>query len=634
MLKTLRAFLLPSLIFGLVPASQIEGAAPSVFNGFDGDPAWYAMASGDGRVLAGWEVPHSGPLRGVTRRWDGETWVRTEMEPTSGLGAISRAISADGNVIAGQTEASGLDFRTGVAVWFWEDSVWARTDLNPEDPHGDVTGMSDDGRVIIGYTGGGYGAGEPSVWEFSDETGSWRHTLLPKPRPFERVGVSLISADGTVLVGGTYQPVPPYRRQAIIWQKGEGEGWSPTLLPFDEGAAVGNAISAFSRDGKTLVGHMMGTSPAFSVGRYVWNFNGESWVWTRLPEIIRNGNSSPYAVSADGGVIVGIGDWSPNLTSVRVAWRKSEKGEWGVLFRGSRKQTAEFPDSLTSDGRLALVQTDWTGHRVWNLISGRLLTMQSLVAGLDLNEASAGWDFSRGELFWASYSARDNTYTILGLGHKDGVATTCVISLYAPFLTGEHPTVGGWVDVDLPDMGEEGYRMGVLPPGLRYDRAERRIYGQATQIGTFTVRYRNLTTGRAKESILRVVGFAPRQQGVKVLPLVPIDAGDEGEIAATSEGRLRIKVGKTGGAVLHFDPPGGGKRFTFSGVFVPDAEDDLSKLRAKRSSEETGRVLRRGKGLSAVEYRLEVQMTKAGAVSARVFGSGGELLAAGELAGP
>lgn len=613
-----RRWLSLGLILACIRLTAAETPGPSVFSGFDGDPAWYAFMAGDGRTLVGWEA---GATRGVVRVWDGETWVRGYLDDTTDFDVVPGATSLHGNVIVGRTQARAMPFRTGAAVWERGESGWIRTDITPGETHGSAYGLSDDGNVILGTAGGSYSWGEPCVWERA-ETG-WTRTLLPKLNASDLLKASQISADGQVVVGVSSRPNLPYLSRGVVWRRTEA-GWAVGVLPVDEMVAAGSRISALSRDGQTVIGHMLQRTTQYSVGHYAWTWDGSAWRWDRLPALVRDQGAEGWEISRDGAVIIGTADRSENKTSMRAVWKKSDEGVWTLPFAGSPRETDDFPGQLTADGRLALAQPRFAPYRLWNLVNGKLLTLQSLVANLDLS-AEAGWDFSEGQLQWQAYSAQDNTYTLVGWGHKNGVATTFAITLYAPFLTGENPTIGGWIDVELPDMGEKGYRMGALPPGLKYDAKEKRIRGLVTQTGTFTVKYRNLTTGRAKESLLKVVPFSRKQQGVRALELTP-PASDK------APGQLKIKVGKTGGVAAHLTLPGETKRFSFSGVLVPDADSGLFLLKTKRAANETGLVLRRGKGASAVSYRVELQMTRSGALAAQLLAADDSVIAEGAVA--
>lgn len=614
------------LLLAMPFASLSHGASgPSVFHGFVGDQTWFSLISGDGRTLVGQERVDKTNLpteeRGVVRRWTGSDWDRAYFETDFGLRILPRAVSSDGGVIAGCAATYPVTFRA--AVWQLGDDGWQRTDLAPESPASDVLGVSANGELVVGWVDLGIGPGyQPTVWEFIE--GSWSQAALPKPDPGEIARVTDLSADGRVLVGISYTGSRSNRQRNLVWRR-EDSGWSVSFLPIDDSIAAGSRIADLSGDGRSIVGHMLQRTTGYSVGRFVWAWEEDAWQWTRLPELVREGGADPWEISDDGDTILGTVDWSAEQTSVRGAWMKTDRGEWRLRFAGSRQDTSDFPWGLTGDGKLALAQPAWRGLRLWNLVNGKLLSMPALVEGLDLNDDAAGWDFSQGELQWLAYHPTDNTYTILGVGHKDGIATTCAISLYAPFLTGEEPTIGGWVDAELPDMGDKGYRVGVLPPGLAYEPQTKRISGRVTQTGTFKVRYRDLTSGRAKEVLLRVVPFAPEQRGLRTITL----AASPG---ASAPGQIRLKIGKTGGVTGHLVWPKG-TRLSFSGVLVPDEESDLFVLRAKRRSPEPGRVLRRGKGLDAVQYRVELQMNKVGEVSVQLLDAAGLLLASGESSG-
>ncbi len=602
-------------------------AGPSVFSGFVGDTAWYSLISANGKVLVGHEemdgvgVPSS--ERGVVRTWSGGEWQRAYFETDFEKVVVPGAVSSEGQVIAGMFGPYSPIYHA--AVWTKDADGWTRTDLAPDAPRSEVAAMSADGRVVAGWAGEGNGWDGPCVWESTE--GTWVRTALPRPDAQEVVRVMQMSADGRVLVGYTYTQTPPYRTRGVIWRWIES-GWDMSFLPVDNTIAANSRISDLSRDGRSILGHMLAPTALYSVGRFVWSFDGSAWQWSRLPELARQGLSDPWEISDAGDVAIGTADRADDRLPVRIAWKKTESGNWSILSAGSKKENSDFTDALTGNGKLALARPNM-GLWLWNLVNGKLLSMSALISGLDVHATAAGWDFTAGEFYGLGYDSEDNTYTIMGSGRKDGVVTTCVVSLYAPLLTGETLTIGGWVDIELPDLGEKGYRIGALPPGLRYDKAAKRIYGRATQTGTFTVKYRNLASGHLTELRLFVVPFTSRQQGVRTVVLTPGDSG------AGGAGQLRLKVGKTGGLTAHLALPSGGKPFSFTGVLVPDREQPgLFVLQTTRSAAQAGCVLHRGKGTAAVSYRVELQLTKEGSVSAQLFAADDSLLADGGAAAP
>ena len=325
--------------------------------------------------------------------------------------------------------------------------------------------------------------------------------------------------------------------------------------------------------------------------------------------------------SAKMRVVVGMATRGPKDTPVRTAWDQGQAG-WRVLYSAPRGEKYSRVGPLSSDGRLAYAHHGYADPALWNLVNNRLLKMSQVVAGLDVVVGAAGMELDRSSIVGFAYDAASNSYTVLG-GASDGEwQKSWVITHYAPFLTRGRPLVGALVDAPLPEAGGARYRVGPLPPGLRYDPVDRRISGRVTQAGLFKVRIRNLDTGRARESILRVRPFAVEQRGVRTIELAP--AGE-----AEGSGHLRLRIGKTGGVVGHLTWPAGTGRITFSGVMVPDEGEDEARLRLNRRTEDSGRLLSRGKGARREVFRLELVLTREGDVFAQLFDSADALLGEG-----
>jgi hypothetical protein len=378
-----------------------EGAGPSVFNGFVGDTAWYSLISGNGKVLVGLEridgmgVPTS--ERGVVRVWRDGEWQRAYFETDFEKIVVPAAVSSDGQIIAGMVGPYHPIYHA--AVWTKGAEGWTRTDLAPDHPRGEVTVMSSDGRVVAGWAGEGDGWDVPCVWERID--GTWVQTSLLKPSAQEIAKVMWMSADGTVLAGSTSLQMLPYRIRGVIWRR-TGNGWDMSILPIDEALGTNSRISDLSRDGGCILGDVLASTTFHSVGRFVWSFDGSDWQWKRLPDLARQGRSEPREISDAGDLVIGTGDRNDDRPPVRIAWRKTENGSWSILSAGSKKETGDFTDALTGDGKLAFARPNM-GLWLWNLVSGKLVSMQALIAGLDINAAAAGWDFTEGEFYGLGY---------------------------------------------------------------------------------------------------------------------------------------------------------------------------------------------------------------------------------------
>lgn len=165
----------------------ISGDGQVIVGGMGGDnnSAWRWTASGGAELIPG--------LTGFTRSVD------------------ASYVSDDGSIIAGNS---------------WSDVshrpfVWTATGGTMEVPvplyqgyAAYVTGLSADGRTVVGYnqTGNGYRYSSPAL-----------DTILPLPGKYYSVAPQAVSGDGSVVVGECYFSAPGIApSDAVLWTKADG----------------------------------------------------------------------------------------------------------------------------------------------------------------------------------------------------------------------------------------------------------------------------------------------------------------------------------------------------------------------------------------------------------------------------
>ncbi|NUQ51853.1 MAG: hypothetical protein HUU19_04060 [Phycisphaerales bacterium] len=167
--------------------------------------------------------------------------------------------------------------------------------------------ISADGRYVVGGAYTERVCGPYRAWVYDTMTGEYE--VLPVSvtqdgTTARATRADSISADGTVVIGydeNFSDDLGFSARRAVVWRKVAGV-WEQTLIdPF------GGELVAVSADGNHIVGRysedamdlVFGTTSRLPVR---WNWDGNEWVPQNL-----GGDTSmvPYAISADGGTVVG-----------------------------------------------------------------------------------------------------------------------------------------------------------------------------------------------------------------------------------------------------------------------------------------------------------------------------------------
>lgn len=204
-------------------------------------------------------------------------------------------------------------------------------------PAGEGHASSEDGIIVGGLVGGGL-LSYASVWNpagVARVQGTIDGTFMPAV-------VSSLSRDGRIATGSAGSG----QYQAFIWTGNQ----SPTGLGFLGGSPTrrsseGHGISA---DGSVVTG--ISTATEFTVSAYRWTSNA----MVALPALPQWSGSNGWAVSADGGTIVG---WSltsnvilgPTFPSQATAWTSAGAVNLGQLA-GFTATSQAF--GVSSDGAI------------------------------------------------------------------------------------------------------------------------------------------------------------------------------------------------------------------------------------------------------------------------------------------
>lgn len=235
--------------------------------------------SADGRIVVGYSIVdgemgfHAGAFR-----WDAETGM-TETPPLASNYPQAQAygISDDGTIIAGTSSSRAnteVDYDTAEPV-IWVSGAEPRGlgFLAPGHTAANATGISGDGRVVVGASVDANQTWAPFRWTEAD--GMMDLGQLSEPR--EGMFPQAVSSDGSVIVGFV-QAVDQLRAAGFIWTEDRGLRYFTSELSelcmdsfLQEWSYVG--VRGISGDGTVLIG--FGTDPE---GR------DQGWV-LRLPSL-------------------------------------------------------------------------------------------------------------------------------------------------------------------------------------------------------------------------------------------------------------------------------------------------------------------------------------------------------------
>jgi probable HAF family extracellular repeat protein len=296
--------------FAMTPAA----GAPATFTPlglFDGTRSRGFDVSADGSVVVG----TAGNFSTNTLRLFHWTAENSRLGPNSHDAA---AVSADGAVVVG-AQPSGVPPH-GVAIrWNADGSVQflGTAPTLPTDVGSGAGDLSADGTVVVG--GMRTLVGNPEAFRWTEATGMVGLGGLPGSPVWS--SASGVSADGTVIVGQARGlTMAPNENHAFRWTAETGMVALPR--PANATFAGANGISA---DGSVIIGRMDVGHPPGPPGES----QDVAFRWTSATGMVSLGdlpggtvNSTAFDVSADGSVIVGIGETAaePGVPSVNEAF--------------------------------------------------------------------------------------------------------------------------------------------------------------------------------------------------------------------------------------------------------------------------------------------------------------------------
>lgn len=180
-------------------------------------------ASADGSVIVGWiENPNFG-------NWWPTVWVngvRTILRETEGFAEAS-CVTPDGLTIGGHSWFPPINqfSLAEAAAWRWDGSQWVVQRIGKlpgtVQPFGiaDVTGISADGSLMVGYNRFNQAGDTGFVWTQStgmvDVVNYLTSNNVTLPANFDFSTLSAVSEDGSVLVGIGYETVEPFEPKSF-----------------------------------------------------------------------------------------------------------------------------------------------------------------------------------------------------------------------------------------------------------------------------------------------------------------------------------------------------------------------------------------------------------------------------------
>ncbi|CUX18601.1 conserved hypothetical protein [Agrobacterium sp. NCPPB 925] len=328
--------------------------------------------SANGSVAVGYSSTNSGPR---SFRWDVATGGLFYVDDMTGAGrGRAEKVNSDGSVFVG-TLSSGQAFR-----WSASTGVWNLGTLSG-DRQSTAKDVSDDGSVVVG----GSGAIETQkAFRWSATTGIM--TALDMPSDSKSSIANGVNADGSVVVGEYHTTT---NINAFRWTATTGATQNIGTLPGSSDAravavsADGSIVAAESRflvfipfeeledrmgDGDTSSSFpsfiddiSFGGDAMFAVDEWHgFRWNATTGVMQPLGSIGGSGGSSPYAMNADGSVIVGASQagsrqrgfrWTETTGMVSVEdWLRSN----GVTVAADFTHNAT---GVSADGNIIVGQT-------------------------------------------------------------------------------------------------------------------------------------------------------------------------------------------------------------------------------------------------------------------------------------
>ncbi len=251
--------------------------------------------SSDGSIVVGASLIDKDEAFSEACRWTREEGLLGLGTDLSVRGTIGVAISGDGQVIAGTIS----DEYPERSVFLWTESEGMRRLLGGV--LDSVSALSHDGKVVVGRLQSPFHA-----FRWTEETGAIDLGHLPTSLPGVESYANDVSADGSIVVGGSQAGIGGLR--AFKWTAAEGMVGLP-----DFGVSGPSDALSISDEGTTIVGRA--TIAKQGTQAVMWKSTGESIVLGDLPGGLST--SQAAAVSADGSIVVGVGNSARGLEAFR-----------------------------------------------------------------------------------------------------------------------------------------------------------------------------------------------------------------------------------------------------------------------------------------------------------------------------
>lgn len=266
------------------------------------------------------------------------------MLPLSFLGGLS----ADGRIAVG--------VYTSGRAWRWEEGRGGQ-DLHGQDdiniPGCGGVSISRDGQTIVGCleVNGLLGAG---IWQGGQ---NWRDigNLGGRSSSFIVTDAKAVSGDGSIIVGGSYNPEEKYR--AFRWTQIEGMVDLGAMT--DEGSSGFSRVNGISPDGKVLVGWDQNVEMQDFYSRQ--SRRGAIW-WDGAERLIHPfGWAGEAVVTNDvGSVIAGYGHPASDRTAWIFSIWNGQLYDLGALRIGTGEDEpnptfyTSYPTAMSDDGRVVV----------------------------------------------------------------------------------------------------------------------------------------------------------------------------------------------------------------------------------------------------------------------------------------
>jgi probable HAF family extracellular repeat protein len=280
------------------------------------------------------------------------------LDPTSNGPSIANGVSADGSVVVGMSNST-----TGTQAFRWTAAggmVGLGAFPNPGGfPSSQAFVVSADGQVIGGASVRPASLNEDGSafrWTMADGM-----TFAGSLGGTEGGSVHGLTRDGSVMVGAASSPDFSYR--AFIWRSGTGPVALPDVLHQAQSAAQALTSDASLIVGSADINFMANPHPA------TWTLVNGSYVSARLPELNVNAVGSALAVTPDGSVIAG------QSAGRAVTWTSAGIQNLG-LIPGGLAGTTYLATAISADGGTVVGLGDYnvtqgTGTAfIWDAVHG------------------------------------------------------------------------------------------------------------------------------------------------------------------------------------------------------------------------------------------------------------------------